>query len=407
MKPSVLVLLDMRGYREPPGDADGYRALWTRLEPELIGRDLRRAGTITVDRPGHGTIGAIVINAADCPERVDASTPFAICGILEPPRLVSRCGTCGRYGPFVCVRCGPDDDSRRVCDDHVVILDLTLDRATCPAHVPVCACGRTATFWCAGARCRRRTAWCDGHRRPHPGDPLTSYCDTCYDERFPACVVPRCTGNGRMSCEFTVGTGRCAARACAGHAYDWKVFGPKGRGLVLCPDHRAVLPGLAREDLVFQIFAGTAARRRAGRQQPKPPRLTGLRHVFINIQNQLIGISALYEVVEATARRYGSGNQPLADLVGENRAVWQADVRTERERRVQGEQHVAKIQRWLTELNRPDVAAALTFSEFKPHLNEVWVHVPEQLRGRFFGAKGVTIKELERRLGLRIRTEWR
>jgi hypothetical protein len=406
MKPAVLLMLDMREYRDPPADAAGYRTLWQEIEPEFLGRDLRHGGSVQLERPGHGRLTAVVVDGAGSPPMVDASTTFAICGLLEPPRLRYRCGTCGdagqvRYGPFVCTQCGTADPGRRVCDDHVVILDLTFSRATCPEHVPSCDCGRTATFWCAGPRCTRRRAWCDVHRRRHPGDPLTSYCDSCYDLRFPACSTRGCASTGSLTCEYATGGHGCGSRSCPRHAFRWQVYGPHRRGLVLCADHQRRLPTLSREDLVLQILTGTQARRRGSVRSPKLPRLSTMRHIFINVQHQLLSLAMLNDVVE----RAGATDRALQPLLQEHGPGWQVEVRVEKEDETEGLRRFAALQQILADLGHAEMATRVSMSVFKPRSGDLWVRVPEDLKPRFIGRQGSTIKEMQRRLGLTIKLE--
>jgi hypothetical protein len=410
MRPSVLLVLDLREYREPPADAAGYRRLWAQLEPELLGRDLTPSGTVTLDRAPRGRVGAIVVEAAGGAVRVDANTSFAVCGVLEPPKLLYRCGPCGdagqvRYGPFVCIECGPADTRRRVCDDHVVILDLTFAKATCPAHVPSCGCGQTATFWCAGPGCRRRRAWCDRHRRRHPGDDLTSYCEACYDQRFPACSTAGCSSTGSLACEFTgsgAGSGACGTRVCPRHGFRWQVYGPQKRGLVLCPEHHRRLPALSPEDLVLQIIAGTV-RRRGRARLPRLPRLSTVRHIFINVRRQLLSIADLYAVADRSVR--DRGDPAVRSLIDEHRPGWQAEVQNEVDTVGKGRLHFAQLQSVLVGLGFADMAPRVTFSEFKPHSGDLYVRVPDDLKARFIGRQGSTIKAIQQRLGLTVKLE--
>ncbi|AGL18919.1 KH domain-containing protein [Actinoplanes sp. N902-109] len=410
MRPAVLLMLDMRDYTEPPGDVTGYRELWREIEPVLLGRDLRRSGDIEVVTPGRGRVTAVVVDASGSPPVADSSTTFAVCGLLERPQLRYRCGPCAdagqaRYGPFICADCARTDPARRVCDDHVVILDLTFARATCPAHVPSCECRRTATFWCAGPRCNRRRAWCDSHRRRHPGDPLTSYCDGCYELRFPACATQGCASTGSLACEFSTAVagqrGACGTRCCAGHAFRWQVYGPHRRGLVLCAAHRRTLPALSPPEVVEQIVRGTRARRRGTARVPKLPRLSTLRHIFINVRQHLYDLSTLYDLV----RTPGSTDPGLRPLLSEHDAGWLEELRVDEIEGREGERRFAALQQIMADLGYADLAGRLSLSVYKPRTGDLWVRVPEELRSRFIGRQGSTIKELQRRLGLTIKLE--
>ncbi|MGS2619248.1 KH domain-containing protein [Micromonospora sp. LZ34] len=409
MRPSVLLMLDLREYGAAPSDEDGCRRLWAQVEPELTGRYLRADDTVTVRRP-EGVIGAVVLETdPTLAGWTGPDTTFAVCGVLERPKLVYRCGSCAdagqvRYGPFVCSGCGSTDTRRRVCDEHVVILDLTFARTTCPAHVPSCECGRTATFWCSGPGCGRAKAWCDRHRRRHPGDELISYCPGCYDRRFPTCSAASCRSIGSMSCEFGTGSGSCRTRVCPGHAFRWQVYGPSRRGLVLCPGHHAQLPALAPDELVRQVVTGTLGRRRDRSRTPRLPRLSLFQHIFINGQRRLLTVPQLYEVTDRVYRTQRA-NRPLAALIEEHRPGWERERDQAHVAEREGQRHLARLCQALTDLGRGDLVPHISLSIFKPHANELWVRVPDHLRPRFIGTKGATINALRQRLDLRINLE--
>ncbi|MEU3455015.1 hypothetical protein ABZ671_15650 [Micromonospora sp. NPDC006766] len=410
MKPSVLVLLDMREYPDAPTTPAGYRELWRELEADLVRRDLRTTPTVRWDQPGHGAVSVQVLNPHSCPAVLDERTTFAVCGILEPPRLKYRCGTCAdagqaRYAPFICADCRAVDPARRVCDEHVVVLDLNFARVSCPAHVPACACGQRATFWCSGAECQRRRPWCDTHRRRHPGDPLTSYCEGCYQQRFPACSAPRCASTGSLSCEHQADGRACRARVCPRHGYRWQVYGPHRRGLVLCPSHHAVLPRLSRHEIAYQILAGTAARGRGRNRAPRLPGLRTIRHIFINVRRELVEVAEIQDLMRAAAGRAGPRNRALDELIAEHRAAWAREVKEDADRMEEGQRHFGVLQSLLVGLGQADLAERIRLSEFKPHANQLWVRVPDEIKARFIGRQGTTIKELERRLGLKIKLE--
>ncbi|MEV4638079.1 KH domain-containing protein [Actinoplanes sp. NPDC049548] len=405
MRPSVLLVLDLREYADPPSDEEGSRRLWAEVEPELIGRDLRPDQTITVRRPG-GVIGATVLESDLGAGWTGPDTTFAVCGVLERPKLLYRCGPCAdagqvRYGPFLCSGCGSTDTRRRVCDDHVVILDLSFAKATCPAHVPACECGRTASFWCTGPGCGSGKAWCDQHRRRHPGDELISYCRGCYDRRFPDCSTGGCRSIGTLSCEFQAGAGSCRTRVCPGHAFRWQVYGPARRGLVLCPAHHQRLPSLAADELVRQVISGTLGRRRGRSRVPKLPRLSLFQHIFINVQKRLLTVPQLYDLADQVYR----ADRSLTALIDEHRPGWQRErtdaITAERD----GQHHFARLGQELTAMGHGDMVARISFSIFKPHAGELWVRVPQDLKGRFIGTRGATINALRQRIGLQINLE--
>jgi predicted PilT family ATPase len=71
----------------------------------------------------------------------------------------------------------------------------------------------------------------------------------------------------------------------------------------------------------------------------------------------------------------------------------------------EGLRRFAELQRILAELGHAEMAAQVSMSVFKPRTGDLWVRVPEQLKPRFIGKQGSTIKEMQRRLGLTIKLE--
>src|SRR5947209_3667782 len=159
----VPLLLDLQAFRDVPTDPAGYLALWREIEPIVLRLSPREHDRYDLNAGDRGLVGIWFIDTASGPERFDESTRFAIRGVFEPPQARYACATCAgrgevRYAPFTCRECGTAERPGRVCDEHVVVLDLNFAEVTCARHAPSCGCGRAATFWCAGTRCRRAKA---------------------------------------------------------------------------------------------------------------------------------------------------------------------------------------------------------------------------------------------------------
>jgi hypothetical protein len=131
-----------------------------------------------------------------------------------------------------------------------------------------------------------------------------SYCGPCYADRYPACSQRGCADTGQIACEQVTESGfsSCGRRVCARHALRWQVFGPHRRGLDLCPQHAPTLRTMSREQFVFQWVAGIAAR--PGRQSL--PRLSIVRHIFINARDEVLDMRVINTLFDGLQRRLGN-----------------------------------------------------------------------------------------------------
>ena len=424
---AVPVTLDLREYLgATPVGAEGYIALWLRLEPAVIGVDPRTGPRIRLALGAEGEAGVWFLDPMAAPDRLTAATPFALRGVLERPQVFYACDTCKAagatvYGPFTCTGCGDGDRPGRVCDTHATFLEGSL-RASCPRHVPACSsCGETARAWCGGPGCRSGRAWCRRHLAAHPADAVVEYCQGCYDERFPACEQPSCRATGHGRCEYrTFGTDRaCRKRMCAEHSSRWQIYGSASRGLVLCAAHRSALKSAAPETLTELILAGTAARSRGrggtpqrpgGRRQAFLPRLSIVRHIFINTCDRRMDMSSLDALFTALRRQAaGDPDRRLAEaaqrLLDDHAPSRREDVRRFDVAHDEGRVHLARLVALLREKGRGQIADAVGFSDYRPAKRILFVLLPAELRGRFIGTGRANVRELEQRLGISIQLE--
>lgn len=426
MPETIDIVLDLRESRRRPGSADDFLNLWGELEERMRGASLRDSPSWQIDTPTWGLCGLLLADPSAAPGLVTAETPFVVRSVLEPSRVHYKCATClesGReeYGPFICREAEGADD--RVCDRHVVLLDGSF-RATCPRHRPSCAsagnattCGNTATFWCRGQKCSGKTAHCDRHRRSHPGDRAISYCPECYAAMFPECRQAGCTATGSLACDFVINDSfkRCGIRACSQHAFRWQLFPPHRHGPVLCPDHNQILRTLSREQLVFQIIAtasGLDDRRggHGGARRPGPwglPRLSVVRHIFLNILKEALPVPRLntyFTRLQHTLTDTGFGGRMRRALERQEKSRLR-EVAEEEEAEREGRAHFGRLQQLLIQKGKYDLANGITFSDYRKRADILYVHVPEELVGQFYGREGSTIKSFPRELGLRVERE--
>ncbi|WP_328718613.1 KH domain-containing protein [Streptomyces sp. NBC_00247] len=415
----VPVSLDVRAYREPLPDADAYLALWQLIEPHLLRVDPREHRSLRLDLGDRGALTLQLLDPVGNPDAFSSATEFAVRGILETARVRYTCGPCvtagtRTYGPFQCHVCNEEtrkEGGTRLCDRHVILLEGAF-RTVCPDHAPACpACGRPGEFWCDGARCRNRQAWCSAHQVPHPGDARTSYCRHCFDDRFPTCVAPRCGQTGYLRCEYVRAAGEsCPHRVCAVHAGRWQIYGPHKRGLALCPTHLTGLRRMSREDTVFQIVAATALRRRSRAIGPALlPRLSVVRHILIHVRDEALDmgvIDALFTRLRATLDGTGGG-AAMATLLDAHARVRQQDLTVFRGDREVGRRHYETLLRMLIADGRGQLAERLSFSDFRPKANTLYVRVPPDVAGLFIGRGGSGIRDLGARLGVTLKVEKR
>ncbi|MET8543983.1 hypothetical protein ABZW03_25530 [Kitasatospora sp. NPDC004799] len=426
----VPVLLDLRDYRDLPGTADGLVELWARLEPSVLTLDPRLGARVVLDFGPAGRAGVWFLDPLGAPAPLTAATPFEIRGVLEPPQIRYACDTCRAtgtetYAPFSCPGCGEGSRPGRVCDAHVRFLDGSL-RASCPLHVPQCRCAKPARAWCGGPRCRGTRAWCADHLVRHPNDPSLAYCQDCYGERFPTCEQPGCPATALVRCEHRtlegLGTGEsCGNRMCAEHSTRWQIYGPHSRGLALCRQHHGELRSAAPEALVGLVLAGTAARARhpvrpgadGRRRQAFLPRLSVVRHIFINTRGTVLDMGALDTLFAGLERRLPrdgtSGGRRLTEtarrLLQQHEASRREDVRRFRAGHEEGRAHFARLVELLRGSGRSELAEAITFSDYRSRSRILYVRVPADLRGRFYGTKRSHVNDLKQRLGIDIQLE--
>ncbi|KDN21863.1 KH domain-containing protein [Amycolatopsis rifamycinica] len=406
MTVDVEVVLDVRDLRAAPSTPTGFAELWASVEPELVGRDISRKAVHELD----GAAGRLRLEIVRLPPGaglVGPDTRFSIVAVRETARLRYRCTHCrgrGTYGPFLCKTC-PSDGENRVCDRHVVILDGSLT-ATCPDHRPACRCDAPATFRCAGKACRTVTAWCDAHRKRHPRDHDLNYCPSCYDVTFPRCDERPCPDLGSVRCEHvTSGFRRCGRRMCTRHASRWQVFGGERVGLGRCAGHREVR-NLGPEDVLFQIVAGAALRKRKDRL----PSLQGFAHNLRGVgMNELaLDFAWIHRTLAAVVRR----TQPDAAVSAEA-----MKAKSEWDEQFEKIKVTSQTGRHLVEQLRGLVPTALAgtieYADYRPATRRggvdrpalLFVKVPEHQRGHFIGPKGAAIKSYRSRLGVDVQIE--
>lgn len=412
------IVLDLRDYRPRVTERKDFAELWRQLESALVGADLSGRSALHLDTPADGSVGIQIARLRPGVGTVREETRFNVVAVRERPELLYRCRVCAdrhaeSYGPFVCKECQQAGTNDRVCDEHVVVLSGALT-PTCSEHRPGCAdggCAAPATFRCAGRRCRRRTAWCDLHRRGHPRDPDIDYCPACYDEAFPVCEEASCRGVGTVACEYVLDkeTGRqCGHRSCTKHAHRWQVYGGERLGLGLCRRHR-VQGEMTPEAVLLQIVVASAVRRPAMR----PPSLAGFAHNLRNAGHRRLAVD--YAAIDALLERlYGQlrGTRVRVRDAERHLATWKRQAASAASDSVEGERILEQLRALVAQHDRrygQQIASSLRLVQYKPANAQrrglLFVDVAEELRGLFAGKERRHLLAYSDRLGLQVRLE--
>jgi hypothetical protein len=365
---------------------------------------------------------------------VNSATPFAIHSLLEPPAPDQRCRLCVRDGRRTpsSLRCAFCKKDSQICEEHAILVAGSL-KAFCLEHAPACECGEPAAAVCRGPRCEPEGGrmFCRPHLVAHPNVPDIAYCSACYAALFPPCDVSGCDGIGGIEClHMDPGTEEpCRRRLCPRHAHRWQVFGPHRIGLGRCDAH-SVLRALDDLAVIFQIVAGTALLRakvsseRRGRIHL--PTLPAVRRILMKSRNRLyevVDVNRLFDLLEEELQGPTPLRQHMRELVAENREVRSRAIAKHEDEKDAGRQIFARIQDELRGMGLAEVAASLVFTDYRPSWGAkgsrpgrapdpqpefagcVFVRLPTALRGRLVGRGGSTIKELQRRVRVKISFE--
>jgi len=433
---NVEVILDLRqtayGFRGP----EAFLTLWQQAEAALAGKALTPSTRLSVPIPNVGDVGVEILAVPGGQSVVvTPATPFAIHSLLEPPTPDQRCRLCVRdgrrtAGALRCPFCKKDD---RICDEHAVLVSGSL-KTFCLEHVPTCECGQPAAALCRGPRCDAEGGrmFCRPHLVPHPSVADLAYCSTCYALLFPPCDVSGCDGIGGIEClHVDSGTEQpCRRKLCARHAHRWQVFGPHRIGLGRCDAH-SVLRSLDDLEVVFQLAAGTALL--ISKESPDKrgrihlPTLPAVRRILMKSRNRLYevaDVNRLFDLLEDELEGQTPLRQQMRGLVAQNQeARTRAIVKHEDEKEA-GRRIFARIQEELRAMGLAEVAASLVFTDYRPSWGSkgnrppgrapepqpelagcVFVRSPPHLRGLLVGKNGNTIRELQRRVRVKVSFE--
>jgi hypothetical protein len=432
---NVEVILDLRqtSYGFPGPEA--FLGLWQRAEAALAGKALMPSTRLSVPIPGVGDVGVEILAVpGGQPVVVTADTPFAIHSLLEPPPPDQRCRLCVRDGRRTpgALRCALCKRDSQICEEHAVLVAGSL-KAFCLEHAPACGCGEPAAAVCRGPRCEPEGGrmFCRPHLVAHPNIPDVAYCSACYTALFPPCSVSGCDGIGGIECLHVDPSTEepCRRRLCPRHAHRWQVFGPHRIGLGRCDAHSA-LRTLDDVTVIFQVVAGTALLR--AREKPERrgrihlPTLPAVRHILMKSRNRLYevaDVNRFFDLLEEKLQAQTPLRQSMRGLVDENREARSRAIAKHEDEKGAGRQIFARIQNELRDMDLDEVAASLVFTDYRPARGGkgsrpggapapqpelagiLFVRLEPALRGLLIGRGGNTIKELQRRVRVKISFE--
>jgi hypothetical protein len=431
---NVEILLDFRDTSYTFSGPEAFLVLWQRAEASLAGKTLAPETRLSVPVPEVGVLGLEVLSVpGGRAVVVTPGTAFAIHSLLEPPPPEQRCRLCAREGrqtlaPLRCADCKKD---ARMCEEHAVFVGGSL-KAFCLEHAPACECGQPAFAVCRGPRCEPEggQVFCAPHLVAHPSVADLTYCSACYAALFPPCDMSGCGGIGGIECLHVdpVSEEPCRRRLCPRHAHRWQVFGPHRVGLGRCDAH-SVLQRLDDDGVIFQLAAGTVLLR--GKVSPERrarihlPTLPAVRRILMKSRNRLYEVaevSHLFDRLEPQLQGQSQLRRRMKELLAENRDARSRAIVKHEDEKEAGRQIFARLQQELIGSGLDEVAAALVFTDYRPSWGAqggrparpgndqdlvgcVFVRLPPDLRGYLIGRGGSTIKELQRRLGVKISFE--
>ncbi len=422
----IEITLDLREYKETLTDSKDFLQLWKNLNPSFIGKKLLDGQNLKLRARDKGVIGITIITSPKEHAIITGNTPFAIYSVLEKPTKKHKCHVCDDYAPFICVK----DRTKRMCPVHVTILDGNM-RPYSRNNIPKCkGSNEPATFWCDGPECQQNVAWSENYRKKHPTNPDYNYCKSCYDLKFPKCSDHRCQDTGVIKCEYVnpITKKSCSSPVCNRHTKRWQVYGPKKRGLELCPTHRNTR-SLTDEEIIYQIIAGTEKRNGLIRYENRMnrgrieetflfPSLQSFKHIFLNTRKKAYRLSDINQKIEKLALRLGKDRfeQEMKRTIDYSQRKRAANMRRGESEKEKGQAYFEKLKQLLANersMKMRQIANLIEFSDFKPTRKEstattegiLFVKLDSSYRGFFIGRGGQTKKKFGDTLNIQIRIE--
>jgi hypothetical protein len=304
--PTIQVICDLRQYNKRVDTVATMQALWQQASKQLVGKTLVPGAHLDI-QISDGKLLLWVVDAANV-ARVEANTAFNIVDMLRSPRLLHACQKCGKHGPLRCAQCVNEhrpEGQTWLCADCAYFIKNE-PAAYCPKHIPRCSC-RSGCKDPAFFSCHTCKKLYGKHKlKAHPHNAAIDYCETCYQNLFSLCSV--CSKQhkstlGKSRCAFRMRTVEkaCGLQLCWEHSFQWKIWGPNNRGLVLCAQHKQRLGNSDLTDLLFMmlvtpppertqyrsLFNAYRIRRIINRNRTTPVSFTQLQHTLATISNDI------------------------------------------------------------------------------------------------------------------------
>lgn len=294
---------------------DALRNIWPDIAPDLIGKSIIPGQKIEmINKIGQWSL--LVLDPRNV-TIVSEDTRFNVVDIERDPEIRHACKECAKgnktiFGPFYCPECRTRNLPDRLCETHAHFLENKYT-AFCLDHVPRCQCHEGCTDSAAFECDYCHKLFSDKWKRFHPGDTLTLLCNNCYSFHFELCADCEREGRkrlGKSRCAFPAGAGneRHGKRICTKkHAWQWQIWGPHWRGIVLCEQHYQQLQLATPADLLWMLVT---ARIPAPFLRGKVTDVYRLRNIVGYVRHQELSWAEMERVLNNLAEKAAQSNSP-------------------------------------------------------------------------------------------------
>ena len=244
--------------------------------------------------------------------------------------------------------------------------------------------------------------------KPHPHNKDIDYCAYCYQDLFGLCSV--CSTQhksvlGKSHCAFRTRTVEktCNLQLCWEHSFQWKIWGPNNRGLVLCNQHKQRLENTDPADLLFMmlvtpppertqyrsLFNAYRIRRIINRNRATPVSFEQLQRTLASIGNEIKKCDA------ETKRRYDEMVKSFNETINSLPRKQQELLRQVKEFY---QQTVGKDAS--TNITRLEIKDCF-FKPDEPPRYKVQIYLNNPGKKRYIGPEGTVVNNLQSRLNIK------
>ncbi|HEX7681168.1 MAG TPA: KH domain-containing protein, partial [Thermoanaerobaculia bacterium] len=152
------------------------------------------------------------------------------------------------------------------------------------------------------------------------------------------------------------------------------------------------------EQIIYQILAGTAMRRSL-----RLPFLSKVRFTLQKAHGRIYELQSIYDLFARVSR--GSSSEDMVRLARERELEWKKEIADEERKQNDGLRFFEKVRAELVSIGLTQVATALMYSDYRANNKRLFVRLDDSLRGLLIGRGGVTIKQIQDRVGVTITFE--